>query len=89
MHAGKGQRLKEIGKEIVILQIIGAVGPILVGLALYGIWGADGNAFHPLLDDTKATYIMLAIGISVMVWEFSKLFPLLIERRQLMLNSDK
>lgn len=76
MQLDKEQKLKNIAKYINRIKIIGSTGPILIGLAVYGIWGADGNAFHPLLNDTDVTYSMLGIGVAVVIWEFVKLIPL-------------
>lgn len=76
MHLDNELRLKKISKDISRVKIIGSTGPILIGLAVYGIWGAGGDAFHPLLNDTDITYSMLGIGIAVIIWEFAKLIPL-------------
>lgn len=77
------QRLKKIAKLINRVKIIGSAGPILIGLAVYGIWGASGNAFHPLLNDTDVSYSMLCIGVVVIIWEFVKLIALFKQRANL------
>lgn len=83
MHLDNEQRLNKISKDISRVKIIGLAGPVLVGLAIYGIWGAGGNALHPLLNDTDITFSMLVIGIAVIIWEFVKLIPLFKQRARL------
>ena len=68
--------LKNIKKKIVRIQIIGVPAAILIGLGLYGIFGANGNAFHPVLNDRKVIYSMLVVGVILEIWQFSILMPL-------------
>ena len=88
MNNDKDYQLKRLSKEITKIQVIGSVSPILVGLAAYGIWGADGDAFHPLLNSTNVTYSMLGIGIIGMVWELNLLIPLFKKRKELTADND-
>ena len=59
----------EVQKKMILVQVIGAPGTIMVGLALYGIYGANGDAFWPVLNDTRVTYNMLGIGGMIVAWE--------------------
>gem|GEM_PF-4725477 len=54
---------------MILIQVVGAPGTIMIGLALYGIFAANGNAFWAPLDDTSVTYNMLGIGSIILVWE--------------------
>jgi len=83
----KKQRIKEITSKMVKVQIFGAPGTILVGLALYGIFGANGNAFHPLLNNMDVVYGMFIVGGAIMVWEFIAYISLLKERNELTKSS--
>ena len=76
-EAERAQQLKEVTAKLIKVQMFGAIGWILVGLAIYGIWGAQGNAFHPLLNDSNVVYGMLTVGIVIMVVEMAIYIPLL------------
>ena len=77
----KEERLNEIQKEIIKVNIIDAPACILVGLGLYGKFGANGDAFHPLLNDASTTTWMLILGGAVCVWSAFKIFSLAKEKR--------
>ena len=59
----------DITRKMILVQLVGVPGTIMVGLALYGIFAADGNAFWAPLNDTRVTYNMLGIGAVIMAWE--------------------
>jgi len=69
-EAERAQQLKEISQKMIKVQVMGAIGPILFGLALYAIFGANGDAFHPLLNNMDVVYSMLITGGAIMLWEF-------------------
>ena len=77
------EELNQIQKNIFKLNLIGSFGAILLGLGLYGIFGADGDAFHPLLNDSNFVYGILTVGVVIQIWEFSKLIPLLKRKHKL------
>ena len=79
-EAERAQQLKEVTAKLIKVQMFGAIGWILVGFAMYGIWGAQGNAFHPLLNDSNVVYGMLTVGIAIMIVEFVIYIPLLKKR---------
>ena len=82
-EAERAQQLKEVTAKLIKVQMFGAIGWILVGFAMYGIWGAEGNAFHPLLNDSNVVYGMLYVGIAIMVVEMVVYIPLLKKRIEL------
>ena len=77
------QRIKELTGKIIKVQIIGSIGPILFGLALYAIFGAQGDAFHPLLNDMDIVYSMLIISCVIMLWEVVTFIRLVMQRNAL------
>jgi len=79
----KQQQIKDITRKIVKVQILGAPGTILLGLALYAIYGANGDAFHPLLNDMDVVYSMLILGIVIMAWEFLTFISLIRKKAEL------
>lgn len=79
----KQQALKDINKRLIKIQFIGAIGNILLGLALYGIWGAQGDAFLPILNNMDVVYSMMVVGIMIIVWQFANYFPLIKKRIEL------
>ena len=64
------QELKELKSKLLKTQLISFPGSILLGLALYGLFAANGNAFHPILNSQQNLLIMLALGSAILVWEF-------------------
>ncbi|MCK4744412.1 MAG: hypothetical protein KAT25_11375 [Sulfuriflexus sp.] len=82
-EAERAQQLKEITAKFIKVQLIGSIGTILVGLALYAIFGAQGNAFHPLLNDTDVAHGMLIVGGVIMVWQYATIIPLMKKRVKL------
>ena len=68
--------LNNIKKKIVKTQIIGAPGLILLGLGLYGMFGANGNAFHPLLNDKSVVNSLLIVGVAIELWQLYVIIPL-------------
>ena len=69
-------RVDEIKKEIIKVSIIDTPGSIMVGLGLYGKFGAEGNAFHPLLNDQTIVNGLLIIGGAIMIWGVIKITSL-------------
>jgi len=80
----KAQQLKEITQKMIKIQVMGSIGSILVGLALYGIFGAQGDAFHPLLNNMDVVYSMLVTGGVIMLWEVIVFISLVKKRNTLM-----
>ena len=76
MDTSREEELSQIKSKIIKINIIGYPGLILLGLGLYGLFGAKGDAFHPMLNDMKVVYGFIAYGIASVIWEFTKLIPL-------------
>jgi len=79
----KQQELKTVNARLMKIQIIGALGNILVGLAIYGIWGAQGDAFLTILNNIDVVYSMLVLGFAIMIWQYANYFPLIRKRIEL------
>ena len=77
LYRNTEEELKHIQKKIVIYNIIGAPGAILLGLGLYGLFGAQGNAFIPILNNLDVVYGFITTGAIIMIWEFLATIPLL------------
>ena len=76
MDINREKELSQIKSKIIKINIIGYPGLILLGLGLYGLFGAKGDAFHPMLNDMKVVYGFIAYGIASVIWEFTQLIPL-------------
>ena len=53
---------QEKAKQLKKIAIIDTPGSILIGLGLYGKFGANGNAFHPFLNSETNLNAMLVVG---------------------------
>ena len=87
MDTSREEELSQIKSKIIKINIIGYPGLILLGLGLYGLFGAKGDAFHPMLNDMKVVFGFIAYGIASVIWEFSQLIPLY--RKKEKINSEK
>ncbi|SEM67270.1 hypothetical protein [Nitrosomonas marina] len=67
----------EMQNNIVRMQIIGVIPTVFLGLGIYGLVVAKGDAFHPFLNNHDVVYTMLATGIVLEIWHLSKMIPLL------------
>ena len=76
MISNNEDELNILKKKIVKTQIIGAPGAILLGLGLYGMFGANGGAFHPLLNDKSIVNSLLIVGVAIELWQLYVLIPL-------------
>ena len=59
--------LKNVNKQIFIINLIGTPGAMLIGFSLYAIFKANGDAFHPALNNLTIVYNMLIFGIAIEV----------------------
>ena len=82
------EQLNDVNRKIFIINILGAPGAILIGLSLYAIFEADGNAFHPALNNLPIVYSMLVFGVAIEAWQLFKLLPLFKKRAALAKNED-
>jgi Na+-translocating ferredoxin:NAD+ oxidoreductase RnfD subunit len=68
VHADGEKEAKDLERKLLWVTLIDTPGAILVGLALYGKFGANGNAFHPLLNNETVLAVMFAVGGAIMAW---------------------
>jgi len=78
------KELQEIQKRMLRVNILASPGAVLLGLGLYGMFGAHGNAFLSVLNDPYAVNISIIAGAIVMVWEFAVVFQLLKRKAAIM-----
>ncbi len=69
MTDSKNMTPEQVQRKIILVQLLGTPGAIMVGLALYGIFATDGDAFWAPLNNTFVTYNMLGIGGIIVAWE--------------------
>ncbi len=77
MYRNTEEESQHLQKKIIIYNILGAPGAILLGLGLYGLFGAQGDAFIPILNNLNVVYGFIAVGAIIMIWEFAMTIPLL------------
>ena len=87
MDTSSEEQLPQIKSKIIKINIIGYPGLILLGLGLYGLFVAKGDAFHPILNDIRYVSGFIVYGIASVVWEFTQLIPLY--RKKEKINSEK
>jgi hypothetical protein len=79
----KEQQLKEVDKEIIKIGIIDAPGTIMLGLGLYAKFAANGNAFHPILNNHTVVNALIFAGAAIMVWGAFKLTTLSLKKAKI------
>lgn len=76
MYPNKEEETKAIRTKTIKIQLLGIPGAIFIGLALYAIFAAKGNAFHPALNNMNIVYTILVVGIVIELVQFVMLIPL-------------
>ena len=76
--------LSEVDRKMLLVNILDAPGCVMVGLGVYAKFGANGNAFHPLLENDQFVNGMLLLGVLIVAWGGSQIFKLSKERKQLL-----
>ena len=79
----KQEQLKDITKQITVLSLINTPGQIALGLGLYGYFAANGDAFHPLLNDENVVMGLLVFGIASSAITAIKSLSLFRKKKQL------
>jgi len=64
------QELTVLKSKLLKTQLYSFPGSILLGLALYGLFAANGNAFHPILNSQQNLLIILATAVAILALEF-------------------
>ncbi len=62
---------------------IDAIGTALLGLGLYGKFGVDDNAFHPLLNNPTVVNALIVVGAILMPLGGFKLITLINQKARL------
>lgn len=83
MYVNKDEELRQIQRKLLITSIIDAPGAILMGLGLYGVFGADGNAFLDILNNQDIAFGAIAVGGAIMAWALVKMAFLLKRRAEI------
>jgi hypothetical protein len=76
MNTATSPEMAGLQRKLLLTAILDFPGMILIGLAIYGK-DSNGNAFHPLLNDSTVTTLMLVVGIPVVVWGAFRTFSLI------------
>lgn len=66
MHTSTDEELKQVQKEILILNIFDMPAAVLVGLGLFAEFGANGNANPDLLNNKNPAYGEIVFGGATM-----------------------
>ncbi|MDX2423837.1 MAG: hypothetical protein QNK43_14320 [Amphritea sp.] len=83
LKADAEDKMKAIDKKIGRVAIIDLPGSIMVGLGLYAKFGANGDAFHPFLNNPNNVNIILTVGAAIMIWGGYKVITLAREKKRL------
>ena len=83
------EELQYINKKIVMINLLATPGAILLGLGLYGLFGAQGNAFIDILNNQNVVYGCLVVGAVIMLWEFVAVIRLLIRKSEITKNKNQ
>lgn len=84
MHINKDEELRQIHRKLLITNIIDAPGAILLGFGLYGVFGANGNAFIDILNNQNIVYGAIVVGGAIMAWSLLKMLTLLKRKAEIM-----
>ncbi len=74
MYSQPEDQLKKLQKEQIKASVQEMPGTIMLGLGLYGKFAANGNAFHPLLNEPTNVNLLLVLGAAIMAWGGYKFF---------------
>lgn len=87
MSTDHEKRLAEIGRRIaMIATLILAPANLMVGLGIYGVFAARGNAFLPILNDMQVCYALIAVGVVLEGIGLVKFMSLVQERARMLAN---
>ena len=81
------QKIRELDKAITKVALMESPGTIILGLALYAKFAAEGDAFHPLLNNPIVVDSMLGVGALIMIWGGYKIFTLNKAKAKLLNNA--
>ncbi|EMK5746233.1 hypothetical protein V9H53_004105 [Proteus mirabilis] len=81
--------LAQVKRSLAITQLLGAPGILLIGLALYGLVIAEGDAFIQALNNPINCYLLIATGSAITLWEALKIIKLSKQQTQLLKQLDE
>lgn len=67
MHSSK-EEIKQNQRKLFTLIIIDSLAVMFVGLGLYAVFGANGNAFLDILNNKSVAYGLITVGGVVTAW---------------------
>ena len=79
--------LNNINRKIIVINLIGTPGTLLIALSLYTLFTSIDEALHPILTNTAIVYGMLILGVIIEVWLAMKLIPLF-KKRSTIINEQ-
>lgn len=77
------EKLRNINRKIIITNLVGAPGSILVALGLYGKFAVNGDAFISILNEEKVVHGCLVLGGIIMIWELLTFIRLAIQKSEI------
>ncbi len=88
MQSHKQAELAQIQRALLLIVMLDAVGTILVGLGLFVVFAAEGEAPGGLLESRDSAFYAIAVGAAIMLWSLIKIVSLLKRKARLMRASD-
>ena len=79
----KEARLLEIKKSMAVINVLNTIPNIALGLALYGLFVAQGDAFIDFLNSKQNCYLLIGISLVVEAFSMSHFIKLVRERSAL------
>jgi len=83
MDLSKATALEDIKKKMTTVAIIDMPASVMLGLGLYGKFAANGNAFHPMLNNADVVNSLLILGGAIMSFCAFKFVSLTIQKNKL------
>ncbi|WP_372870337.1 hypothetical protein [Shewanella sp.] len=75
-------QLAAIKRNMVLTQVLGFPGTLMIGLGIYGLFG-NGAELHKVLTEPLHCYALIAAGGMITLWEGLKIIKLARQRKQL------
>lgn len=85
MNDQRAAEIKALEKEMIKVSILETPGTILLGLAMYAKFAANGQPFHPILADESVLLGMFVAGGSIALWGGLR-FMMIAKRRKALEN---
>lgn len=82
------ERIKEINRQIIFIQMLAMPGVFLFGIGLYALFTPSGEAFMEILNIKAVQYGLIGFGAITLIVEIRFMIPLLIEIAKFRRESD-